>query len=212
MPVFREIQNTAVQPGLVSTARFIRIRFTEKPAETIDTMVLQRREFLPRTHRRNNTVVCKRQVYFQIWNNRRCSGWKSDWFDRRLSGKNSLGRFYVGSRFSSGNYFSWGYLSSNIEFGTFLRSAQAGQGVFRAGANYFTNLIEIGQWKFRQFVKPQVIIGIQRTSYDSLTINNEYGLRGFNSPILSGTSRLLFTAQTQSYAPWDFIGFNFAPI
>jgi hypothetical protein len=28
---------------------------------------------------------------------------------------------------------------------------------------------------------------------------------------LAGTSRFLFTAQTQSYAPWDFIGFHFGP-
>ena len=125
--------------------------------------------------------------------------------------KNSLGRFYVGARFSSGNYYLWGYLSSNIELGTFLRSAHTEQGVFRVGANYFTNLIEIGQWKFRQFVKPQVIIGINRIDYDSLTINNEYGLRGFNSPELSGISRLLFTSQTQFYAPWNFIGFHFGP-
>ncbi|NLO02640.1 MAG: hypothetical protein GX126_10035, partial [Bacteroidales bacterium] len=85
------------------------------------------------------------------------------------------------------------------------------QALIRAAANYFTGLIEIGQWKFRQFIKPQVIIGIHRTSYDSLTINNEYGLRGFNSPVLSGTSRLLLTWQTQSYAPWNFIGFHFGP-
>ncbi|RPJ71463.1 MAG: hypothetical protein EHM20_14600 [Alphaproteobacteria bacterium] len=34
---------------------------------------------------------------------------------------------------------------------------------------------------------------------------------GFNSPSLSGTSRLLFTLQTQSYAPWNLIGFHFGP-
>ncbi len=87
----------------------------------------------------------------------------------------------------------------------------AEQGVFTAGVNYFTGLIEIGKWKFRQFVKPQVTIGINRFSYDSLTLNEGYGLDGFNSSTLSGTSRLLFTLQTQSYAPWNFIGFRFGP-
>ncbi len=125
--------------------------------------------------------------------------------------KNNVGRVYLGARFSSGNYYSWGYLSSNFEYGTFLRASKAEQGVFSVGINYFTNLIEIGQWKFRQFVKPQLIIGINRIDYDSLTINNEYGLRGFNSPTLSGNSRMLFTSQTQFYAPWNFIGFHFGP-
>jgi hypothetical protein len=125
--------------------------------------------------------------------------------------KKTILAVYMGARFSSGNYHSWGYLSSNIEFGTYLRSGHSEQGVLLAGANYFTGIIEIGQWKFRQFIKPQLLIGIHRTGYDSLTINHEFGLRGFNSPLLSGTGRLLFTSQTQSYAPWDFIGFHFGP-
>jgi hypothetical protein len=125
--------------------------------------------------------------------------------------KNSEGRFYFGTRFSSGKYYPWGYLSSNIEYGTFFRRSKSEQGVLSAGANYFTNLIEIGNWKLRQFVKPQVIFGIRRTDYDSLTINDGYGLDGFNSQILAGSSRLLFTLQTQSYAPWNFIGFHFGP-
>ncbi len=48
-------------------------------------------------------------------------------------------------------------------------------------------------------------------SSDSLTLNDGYGMDGFNSPELSGTSRLLFTLQTQSYAPWNLIGFHFGP-
>jgi len=44
-----------------------------------------------------------------------------------------------------------------------------------------------------------------------LTLNDEYGLIGFRSRELTGTSRFLFTIQTQSYAPWDFIGFRFGP-
>jgi hypothetical protein len=27
-------------------------------------------------------------------------------------------------------------------------------------ANYFTKLIEVGHWKIRQFIKPQVILGV----------------------------------------------------
>jgi len=63
----------------------------------------------------------------------------------------------------------------------------------------------------QQFVKPQVTIGINRPPNDSLTLNEGYGLDGFNSTVLSGTDRLLFTLQTQSYAPWNLIGFRFGP-
>jgi hypothetical protein len=114
-------------------------------------------------------------------------------------------------RFSFGNYNEWGYLSTNIEFGTFFHESHSEQGVITFGVNYFTGLFEIGKWKFRQFIKPQVTIGINRFSYDSLTLNDGHGIDGFNSTGLSGTNRLLFMLQTQSYSPWNFIGFHFGP-
>ena len=79
--------------------------------------------------------------------------------------KNNTGRLYLGARISFGNYYPWGYLSSNFEYGTFFQASHAEQGVFSAGVNYFTGLVEIGKWKFRQFVKPQVTIGINRFPY-----------------------------------------------
>jgi hypothetical protein len=120
-------------------------------------------------------------------------------------------RPYLGMRLSFGNYNEWGYLSTNIEYGTFFRASHSEQGVVTLGINYFTGLFEIGKWKFRQFIKPQVTIGLNRFSYDTLTLNDGRGINGFNSTGLSGTNRLLFMLQTQSYAPWNFIGFNFGP-
>ncbi|RIH63424.1 hypothetical protein D1164_20055 [Mariniphaga sediminis] len=212
MPVFRGITEYSRTTRFISAARFIRIRFIEKPHETIDTLRFYSDEnFYLAGIGVTTRLYVKDKYIFKFGITEDVPVGKVISLTGGYQDKNSLGRFYAGARFSSGNYYQWGYLSSNVEFGTFLRSAQVEQGVFRAGANYFTNLIEIGSWKFRQFIKPQVIIGIHRTSYDSLTMNNEYGLRGFNSPELSGTSRLLFTAQTQSYASWDFMGFHFGP-
>jgi hypothetical protein len=125
--------------------------------------------------------------------------------------KNNSGRYYFGLRYSSGNYHSWGYLSSDFEYGTYFHESNAEQGVIIAGANYFTGLFEVGKWKFRQFIKPQFTFGINRFSYDSLTLNDGYGLNGFNSPSLSGTNRLIFTFQTQSYSPINIIGFHLGP-
>jgi hypothetical protein len=69
----------------------------------------------------------------------------------------------------------------------------------------------MGKWKFRQFVKPELTIGINRFASDSLTLNDGYGLDGFRTTALKGTSRLLLTVQSQAYAPWNFIGFRFGP-
>jgi hypothetical protein len=125
--------------------------------------------------------------------------------------KNNTSRLYAGARIAFGYYYPWGYLSANFEYGSFFRASHQQQAVFSANVIYFTGLVEIGKWKFRQFVKPQVIIGLNRFAYDSLTLNDGYGIDGFKSNDLKGTSRLLFSMQTQSYAPWDWIGFRFGP-
>lgn len=125
--------------------------------------------------------------------------------------KNNLTRYYIGLRYSVGNYYDWGYFSGTIEYGTFLHSSRIEQGVFLAGLNYYTGLFKIGNWKLRQFVKPQITMGIKRFTSDSLTLKDANGLVGFNSTSLRGTNRLLFTFQTQLYAPWNLIGFRFGP-
>lgn len=120
-------------------------------------------------------------------------------------------RWYLGMRVSSGYYYTWGYLSLNLEGGTYFRSSFREQGVVTASANYTSGLFEIGNWRLRQFVKPQITLGFNPWPTDSLTINEGYGLKGFRSTTLSGTSRLLLAFQTQTYSPWNVIGFRFGP-
>jgi len=55
------------------------------------------------------------------------------------------------------------------------------------------------------------MIGLNRFAHDSLTLNEGYGIDGFRSSELKGTSRFLFSVQTQSYAPYEWIGFRFGP-
>ncbi len=198
--------------NFIAAARFLRVRFLEKPNETIDPQ-----QFLSDENFYMGSIGVSTRRYVQdkyifkygitedvpigkVYN--LTGGYQE---------KNNAGRFYLGGRVSMGNYFDWGYMSSNIEFGTFFRGANADQGVIKLDVNYFTGLIEIGKWKFRHFVKPHLTIGVNRLSLDSLTLNDHYGLNGFRSRELTGTSRFLFTIQTQSYAPWDFIGFRFGP-
>lgn len=125
--------------------------------------------------------------------------------------KGTSRRTYAGARFALGNYHPWGYLSSTVEYGTFFRGSNTEQGVLSVNVLYFTELVEIGKWKFRQFAKPQFTIGFNRTLSDSLTLKDGLGLNGFKSSALSGTSRILFSLQIQSYAPWNILGFHFGP-
>ncbi|MDZ7742873.1 MAG: hypothetical protein U5Q03_14310 [Bacteroidota bacterium] len=212
IPVFSGNSVYSRSSRFITAVRYSRIRFIEKPSETIDTLRFFNNENLYLASIGITTRLYVKDNYvFKFGITEDVPVGKAISLTSGFQEKNSMLRFYIGTRISSGSYYSWGYLSSNIEYGTFFRASKAEQGVFRAGTDYFTNLTEIGQWKLRQFVKINLVAGINQIDYHSLTINNESGLRGFNSPDLSGSSRLLLTSQTQFYAPWDFIGFRFGP-
>jgi len=146
-----------------------------------------------------------------------------------IQNKNDKNRLYLGARASFGNYFNWGYISSNFEVGSYFNGSSTEQTAFSFQANYFTNLLSLGQrWKMRQFVKPQFIIGLDRKNSigDRLSIdenarfNGNYGsdyrrragarIAGFNSD-LTGTEKYVLELQTQFYAPWEIVGFRLNP-
>ena len=198
--------------NLILTARYLRIRYSEKPDEPNDPLHIYSNEdfYLAGIGISTRKYVQDKYIFNY--------GVIEDVPVGRVYGmtggyqiRNNAGRFYLGMRFSFGNYNEWGYLSSNFEYGTFFHESHSEQGVFSAGINYFTGLFDIGKWKFRQFVKPQLIIGFNQFSYDSLTLNDGYGLDGFKSPSLSGNNRLLLNLQTQLYSPWNIIGFHLGP-
>ncbi len=122
-------------------------------------------------------------------------------------------QFYAGGRIAIGNYFEFGYLSGNLEYGSFLNSGKTNQSTSILKLVYFSNIQEIGKWKLRQFIKPQVIIGNNRidANADKLTLNGSTGIIGFDSETLFGTKKLLLTLQTQTYSPWKLLGFRLNP-
>jgi hypothetical protein len=198
--------------NLIMAVRYLRIRYYEKPSERYDSLhVYSNEDFYLAALGLSTRKYVQDKYVFKY-------GVVEDvpiGVVYALTGgyqvRNDFGRPYLGVQVFFGNYNEWGYLSSDFEYGTFFHASHAEQGVITLGANYFTGLFEIGKWKFRQFVKPQVTIGLSRFPSDSLTLNAGYGLDGFNSSSLSGTDRLLFTLQTQIYAPWKLIGFHFGP-
>lgn len=126
--------------------------------------------------------------------------------------KNNIGKFYLGGRISFGNYYKWGFLSTNFELGTFFHQSTTTQTAFSFQANYFTKLFDIGDWKLRQFIKPQLVIGINRQNSigDQLSINENYGIPGFRSAVF-GTQKMVLTFQTQAYSTWNLFGFRLNP-
>ncbi len=126
--------------------------------------------------------------------------------------KNENWRPYLGGQLSFGNYHDWGFLSTNLEVGTFFSNAVTEQTTYSFQANYFTKLLETRKWKWRQFIKYRMLWGNNRKKSigDLLTINDNYGIQGFKSPIY-GTEKMVLTLQTQAYAPKDIWGFRMNP-
>jgi len=123
-------------------------------------------------------------------------------------------KFYSGGKMALGRFYKFGYLSTNLEFGTFLDLGKTNQTATSLQLIYFTNLQEYGKWKFRHFIKPQLIVGNNRlnSNYDRLTLNEgQNGIEGFSSTTLFGTKKLLMTIQSQGYSPWRFLGFRLNP-
>lgn len=118
-------------------------------------------------------------------------------------------RLYMGVNAGLGNYYSFGYLSTHFEYGVYKGSAGYQQGVFTARINYYTRLLNLGTWKLRQFVRPSLVLGINRLPTDNLIFSE--GLKGFEPMGYSGTKLMVLTLQTQSYAPWNLLGFHFGP-
>ena len=127
--------------------------------------------------------------------------------------KNSNSRLYVGARATLGDYFKWGYFSTNYEYGTFFNDGKNEQSAFLAELYYFSPLFEPGEWKIRQFFKSNMVFGGHRLDIkgDQLSINEENGIIGFNDAKLFGDKKMIFSFQTQSYSPWEWAGFRFNP-
>lgn len=126
--------------------------------------------------------------------------------------KNNEEKVYVGAKFSRGRNYDFGYANLGFEWGSFFKDKKATQTAFKTEINYFSPLLKIKNWKFRQFIRPTYIWGNNRnpSEKDKLSLNEDYGIQGFNSPI-SGTQKWIVSFQTQSYMPNDWNGFRFSP-
>jgi hypothetical protein len=210
--IFKGSTEDELATNLIFSARYLRVRYLEKPTDINDPFQIYSNEDFYLTGIGISTRKYVQDKYiFKYGIIEDVPVGKVFELTGGYQLRNNSWRPYLGMKVSFGNYNEWGYLSTDLEYGTFFRASHTEQGVITASINYFTGLFEIGKWKFRQFAKPQIMIGINKFPYDSLTLNTGYGITGFNSTLLSGTNRLLLTLQTQSYAPWNLYGFHFGP-
>jgi hypothetical protein len=122
-------------------------------------------------------------------------------------------RRYIGASTSFAMYRkSTGYLFGSVTFGSFVHHGNWQQGVLDVQSFYFTRLYEMNQWKLRHFVLGRATYGIRRNPEDLLSIDNDLGLRGFQSEQLRGQKRVAFSYEANMYTPFSLFGFKVATI
>ncbi|WP_294733068.1 hypothetical protein [uncultured Flavobacterium sp.] len=211
---FRIVKGQVRTTKLVTTARFFRRKYKEAPSEPYDPIDYYSNEKLYLSSIGvmsrgfvQDKFLFNHDVIEDIPIGRTYSGTIG------IQDKNSKHRLYLGGRYALGNYHKWGYLSLDTKVGAFFHRNKTKETVLRFDMLYFTNIKKWGKWKFRHFVKPSLVFGNNRKPIitDLLNINDENGIQGFNSRNLYGTKKFLLTVQTQSYSPWEVLGFRFNP-
>lgn len=76
---------------------------------------------------------------------------------------------------------------------------------------YFSNLSLEKRWYIRQFINSSFVKGFNKNPLENIALQRNE-LFGFNNNGETGTGKLTMNLSTVIYAPYNFIGFKFAPV
>lgn len=124
-------------------------------------------------------------------------------------------RVYYGLSMTKGNFVDdIGYISANAAWGGFLSEGDESKGiqqeVLKINLNTFSNLLIVGQFRFRNFINIGFTEGFHRNPDEYITINDLSGVRGFQSDSVHGTQRLVINLESVCFTPYYAAGFRFA--
>lgn len=103
-----------------------------------------------------------------------------------------------------------GYLSGTVNFGAYYDGGRFENGVGYASLYYFTPLIHLSEYRFRQFFYSDYSIGFNRIDETQIKLENPTGIRWLSDESLTGNQRLSVKFESVLFSPWNLIGFRFA--
>ncbi|MEO9965710.1 MAG: hypothetical protein ABJF11_07980 [Reichenbachiella sp.] len=120
-------------------------------------------------------------------------------------------RVYIGFNYARGGYIrKFGYLNGIVSWGSFLSENGYENGIFRIGADYFTSLINVNQYKIRQFVDLTFSQALHPDEEYILSSEDHLGIRGVRSYYLRATTKLNLRLETVLFTPINLIEFRMA--
>ncbi len=121
-------------------------------------------------------------------------------------------RYYSGFQLSCGLHLEGlGYVSTYCNYGTLYNKFVHNNGTLVAGFYFFSNLLKNNKWYFRQFINLKYVTGINKLPTERIQFHPEE-MYGFENGSLSGTSKIVINLEAVTYAPYNIIGFRFAPL
>ncbi|MDR2224169.1 MAG: hypothetical protein LBE34_15750 [Flavobacteriaceae bacterium] len=212
IPLFKSFVDKPVITNLRMAFRYNRQDYTESPTPEYDPFGFYRdsNTYLGALSISSINYVQDRYIFnydiiedVQVGKVAAITGGFRNQYDKR--------RGYLGLKFAIGGYTRYGYFGSNIEWGSYFYQGHAEQAAFRFDGTYFTKLFILGKWRFRHFFLPQLMVGFNRIDHvgDKIGLGNV--VEGLAASTLTGTKRLSFGYQWQSYAPFEWKGFRINP-
>jgi hypothetical protein len=120
-------------------------------------------------------------------------------------------RTYLGGEVSfSGLSKKLGYFYTYYGLSGYLNKNHTEQGELALGMNYFSNLINLGRSRIRNFVYLHYTRGFGRYSNEYLKFINDNGFSGFVNDSVKGTQRLSLSLESVLFSPLNSYGFRFA--
>lgn len=126
--------------------------------------------------------------------------------------ENELGisKYYLGGEIARARHYRIGYFSTSFSYGMFFGSKISDDITTRVKINYFSNLLRVGKWYVREFMYNNWVYGINKLPGNNLTLTSG-DLYGFEGSGLTGNMKAVLNLETVAYAPYNLIGFRFAP-
>lgn len=120
-------------------------------------------------------------------------------------------RHFLGGKVGRGGYVgNLGYFLGWFSLESFLKNKTFEQGLFQADFRFFSSLIDLKRWKFRQFINVNYTYGIDRFPNEYIDIRDKNGIRGLESNTLRGSQRFLINIETVSFTPIELVDFKLA--
>lgn len=120
-------------------------------------------------------------------------------------------RTYLSGEIAYGNkYEELGYFYIHGALSDYLTNNGTEQGLLSLRLNYFSNLLNMGDFRIRNFVYANYTRGFGRYSNEYLKFNAENGFAGFKNDSTIGTQRLAVSLESVLFSPVNLYGFRFA--